>query len=126
MRKSKSYITYDSHIEFLNFVMDLYQQHPQAVRLDLITAADPLIPNGRLAATFLYPERADDQQYHAQWITWKVHYDTMLAPLIEAQKLIDQGTKFPFESGDTNTGEGIKLKVIGYALNSDLHIYKIE
>jgi len=126
MRKQATCITYDSHIEFLNFVMDLHQQNPQAVRLDLITVTHPLVSNRRVAARFWYPENTEDQQYRAQWIEWRVNYDTMLAPLIEAQKLIDQGIKFPFESGETDTSEGIKLKVIGYGRNSDLHIYKME
>jgi len=126
MRKSKSYITYDCHIEFLNWVMNLHQQNPQALRLDLTTNRGGKTNNGNIAAAFMYPESAEDQQYTAQWVKWIVHYDARIDELIKAQKLIEQGNKFPFEAVPTERGIGTKLKLIGSGFGPDLHIYKVE
>jgi hypothetical protein len=126
VRKIKSYITYKSHIEFLDYVNKLHQQNPKAIRLDLKTSDDKRTGNRDIAGIFLYPEKIEHQQNRSHWVKWKVHSDTKFAPLIEAQKLIDRGIYFPFESGRTNTGKGIKLKLVGSVKIPGLNIYKIK
>jgi hypothetical protein len=121
-----SYPTFNSHIEFLKFAIQLHQDNPNAVRLDLKTAEDKPTGNLKIAGVFLYPEKIEHQQYRHRWVKWRVNSDTKFAPLIEAQKLIDQGIYFPFESGRTNIGKGIKLNLIRSFKTSGLYIYKVS
>ena len=121
-----SYQTFNSHIEFLKFAIQLHQDNPNAIRLDLKIADDKLVGNLKIAGVFLYPEKIEHQQNRHRWVKWRVNSDTKFAPIIEAQKLIEQGIYFPFESGRTNTGKGIRLNLIGSARTPSLNIYKLN
>jgi len=120
------HIPYKSHIEFLNFAIDLHEENPKATSLDLKTENCKFKNNEKTAAVFSYPEKIEDQLEESKWVKWQVHYDTMFAPLMKAQELIDQGVEFPFESGPTKTGKGTTLKLIEPNDSKNIYIYKIE